>query len=63
MGDLQSILIFDICIESILPDSSNASNAPPPQTNPHACSKPFTDVTDYNLDLSQLIATCQRHTV
>ena len=48
---------------SLLHDGSNASHAPPPQTNPQLCNKAFTDVTDYNLDPSQLVATCQRHTV
>ena len=34
----------------------------PPQTNPHVCNKAFSQVTDYEQDLAELIATCQRHT-
>ena len=34
----------------------------PPQTNPHVCNKPFSEVEDYEQDLAELIATCQRHT-
>lgn len=48
---------------AILPDGSDASQAPAAQTNPHVCNKAFADVVDYDLDLSQLIATCQRHTI
>ena len=48
---------------AILPDGSDASQAPAAQTNPHVCNKAFADVVDYELDLSQLIATCQRHTI
>ena len=33
-------------------------DAPPPVTQPHICNK---DVQDRQEDLSQLIATCQRH--
>ena len=47
----------------ILPDGSNSSEAPLAQTNPHVCNKAFTDVVDYDLDLLQLIATFQRHTI
>ena len=32
------------------------------KTNPHICSKPYSEIEDYHQDLSDLIATCQRHT-
>ena len=47
---------------AILEDGSNASEAPLPQVDPHVCNKPFDSVVDYEKDLKQLIATCQRHT-
>ena len=47
---------------AVLPDGSNVADAPLPKTNPHICNKPYSDVTDYNQDLADLIATCQRHT-
>ena len=46
----------------ISPDGSNSENAPLPQTNPHVCNKPYAEVQDFNMDLVELIATCQRHT-
>jgi hypothetical protein len=47
---------------AILEDGSNASDAPLPQVDPHVCNKPFDSVDDYERDLKELIATCQRHT-
>ena len=47
---------------AILNDGSNESQAPPPQTNPHICNKPYVEVQDYHQDYVDLIATCQRHT-
>ncbi len=46
---------------AVAPDGSNVQDAPPPVTQPHVCNKPFLDVQDHRQDLSQLIATCQRH--
>ena len=46
---------------AVLPDGSNVADAPLPKTNPHICSKPYSEVADYHQDLSDLIATCQRH--
>jgi hypothetical protein len=47
---------------AVLPDGSNVSDAPPPKTNPHICNKPYSEVEDFDQDLADLIATCQRHT-
>lgn len=47
---------------AILPDGSNADDAPPPKTNPHICNKPYSEIEDFNQDLIDLTATCQRHT-
>ena len=47
---------------AILPDGSNADSAPPPKTDPHICNKPYTEVKDFQQDLTDLVATCQHHT-
>ena len=47
---------------AILPDGSNADETPPPKINPHICNQPYAGIQDYNQDLTDLIATCQRHT-
>ena len=47
---------------AVLPDGSNVDEAPPPKTNPHICNLPYSEVDDFDQDLSDLIATCQRHT-
>ena len=47
---------------AVLPDGSNVADAPLPKTNPHICTKPYSEVVDYHQDLADLIATCQRHT-
>lgn len=46
----------------MLPDGSNIDDAPSPKVDPHICNKSYLDVTDFDEDLSDLIATCQRHT-
>jgi len=46
----------------ISPDGSDSENAQFPQTKPRVCNKPYPEVQDFNLDLVELIATCQRHT-
>lgn len=43
-------------------DGSNVNSAPQPFTQPQICNKSYLDVEDHGEDLSQLIATCQRHT-
>ena len=47
---------------AVLPDGSNVDEAPPPKTNPHICNVPYSEVDDFDQDLADLIATCQRHT-
>ena len=47
---------------AVLPDGSNIDDAPPPKTNPHICNVPYSEVEDFDRDLADLIATCQRHT-
>ena len=47
---------------AILPDGSNVDDAPLPKTNPHICNLPYAEVEDFDQDLADLIATCQRHT-
>ena len=47
---------------AVLLDGSNADNAPAPKTNPHICNKSYREVKDINQDLTDLVATCQRHT-
>ena len=44
-------------------DGNNMQNAVPlPKTKPHVCNTSYTEITDMNMDLVDLIATCQRHT-
>ena len=44
-------------------DGNNMQNAVPlPKTKPHVCNRYYTEITDMNMDLVDLIATCQRHT-
>ena len=63
----QAIAFIDSVIsttnQALLPDGSNLSEAPRAQTDPHICNQAYAEVTDHEQDLSQLIATCQRHTV
>jgi hypothetical protein len=48
---------------AIAVDESNAETAPPPNIRPpHVCNKSYTEVTDFNNDLIDLISTCQCHT-
>jgi len=46
---------------AVLHDRSSAEDAPPPKTNPHICNQPYVNVEDFNQDLADLVATCQRH--
>ena len=34
----------------------------PPRPTPHICNRPYSEVEDFDQDLADLIATCQRHT-
>ena len=47
---------------AVLPDGSNVSDAPAPKTDPHVCNQVYTEIEDYEQDLADLVATCQRHT-
>ena len=47
---------------AVFHDGSIVSNAPPPLINPHICNKPYSRVKEYQQDLNDLIATCQKHT-
>ena len=47
---------------AVLPDGSNVDEAPPAKVDPHICNKSYSQVTDFEEDLTDLIATCQRHT-
>ena len=46
---------------AVLHDGSNVSDAPPPKIDPHICNKQYSEVDNYQQDLNDLIATCQRH--
>ena len=54
--------IVSTCNPAVLPDGSNVSDAPAPKTDPHVCNQAYTEVEDYDKDLADLVATCQRHT-
>ena len=47
---------------AVSPNGSNVDEAPPPKTNPHVCNRPYSEVENFQEDLSDLIATCQRYT-
>lgn len=47
---------------AVAPDGSDVESAPLPVTQLHICNKSYLEVADRQEDLSQLIATCQRHT-
>ena len=44
-------------------DGNNVQNdVPKPKPNPHVCNWSYGEITDLDMDLVDLIATCQRHT-
>ena len=44
-------------------DTNNVQNdVPKPKTNPHVCNRSYGEITDLDMDLVDLITTCQRHT-
>ena len=47
---------------AVAPDDSNVQSAPQPVIQPYICNMLYLDLADRSEDLSQLIATCQRHT-
>ena len=54
--------LISTCNPAVLPDGSNLAYAPYPKTDPHVCNTAYSDVTDFEEDLADLVATCQRHT-
>ena len=61
------IAYFDELVSTVNPgipaDGNNVQNdVPKPKTNPHVCNKSYGEITDLDMDLVDLIATCQRHT-
>lgn len=54
--------VVTIINPAVAPDGSNVDDAPQPVTQPHICNKSYLDIANRDEDLSQLIATCQRHT-
>lgn len=50
------------CNPAVSPDGSNLDDAPLPRINPQICSHSYSDINDYQQDLIDLVATCQRHT-
>ena len=68
IGGVENVTSYaDSIVSTINPaismDGSNEENAPLPQTKPHVCNKPYSEVEDIEMDLTELIATCQRHTL
>ena len=47
---------------AVLPDGSNVADAPTPKTDLHICHQAYVDIDDLDQDLTDLVATCQRHT-
>ena len=54
--------LISTCNPGVLPDGSNLDIAPQPKTDPHICNVRYADVIDFDQDLADLVATCQRHT-
>ena len=48
---------------ALLPDGSNIADAPTPKVDPHICNKAYGDILDFDQDLADLVATCQRHSL
>ena len=53
-----------VCTQNpgVLPDGSNIASAPSAKLDPHVCSQSYSQIEEYNSDLTDLVATCQRHT-
>lgn len=54
--------LISTCNPAVLPDGSNVADAPAPKTGLHVCNQVYTSIQDFDRDLADLIATCQRHT-
>ena len=62
IGGVENVTSYaDSIVSTINPaismDGSNTENAPLPQTKPHVCNKPYSEVEDIKMDLIELIAT------
>ena len=47
---------------AILLDGSNVDDAPGPKSDLHICNQVYTEIEDFEQDLFDVVATCQRHT-
>ena len=47
---------------AVQPDGNDVDNAPPARVDPYICNVPYAEVEDFQQDLIDLVATCQRHT-
>ena len=47
---------------AVQPDGNDVDNAPPARVDPHICNVPYAEVEDFQQDLIDLVATCQRYT-
>jgi len=54
--------LVSTCNPATLPDGSNVDDAPDPKPDPQVCNQVYTEVEDFEQDLSDLVATCQWHT-
>ena len=54
--------VFSTTNQAVLPDGINVNEDLPPNTNPYICNLPYSQVEDFDHDLADLNATCQRHT-
>jgi hypothetical protein len=55
--------LVSTCNPAVLQDGSNVNDAPPAKTDPHVCNQAYTNIQDFDRDLIDLVATCQRHTL
>ena len=55
-------IVSTCCNPAVLPDGTNISDAPAPKSNSHICNTRYGDIHDFDQDLADLVATCQRHT-
>ena len=54
--------LVSTCNPAVLQDGSNVNDAPPAKTDPHVCNQAYANIQDFDQDLIDLVATCQRHT-
>ena len=46
--------LVSTCNPAVLPDASNVDDAPAPKTDPHVCNQVYTEVENFDQDLSDL---------